>query len=104
MTIGFEDFQSFVTVLVAISAILATVWGGVNVIKEAMKPLRVLDERVDDVEEKLDRDNRRIQDLEESNRLVLKAIDNLIGHELSGTHQEELRKVQAEIHQYLINR
>ena len=105
MLIGFEDIQSFMVVLLSLFAVIATVWGGIKAIKEAMKPLSDITQRLDDDEEKLARDNRRIQDLEESNRLVLEAIDKLIGHEINDNDDTSgLEEVQTKIHAYLMGR
>lgn len=104
MVIGFENVQSFVTMLVAIFAVVATVWSGVKAIKEAIKPLTDLKERIEDDEKKLDNDNKRLNDLEKSNKLLLKAIDQLIEHEITNNHSDKLKEVQEEIHDYLYDK
>lgn len=100
----FEMIQDFVIVLLAICSFVVAIWGSVKAVREALAPLNTLMERLDEDERRLDRDNRRIKDLEDSNRLLLKAIDQLIEHEITNNHFDKLREVQEEIHDYLINR
>lgn len=130
--IDFTQLEMFFGVIIAILAVAATCWGGVRAIKEALSPLsntiritretadkvKTLEKDISDIKDEvkdhagyldkdkkeLERDQKRIDDLEKSNRLVLRGISQLIEHELSGNHTEELRKTHNDIDDYLINR
>ena len=101
---GIDEVQGFFLVLVAICAAAGTIWGGVKAIKEALRPLTDLMERVDEHSRLLANDHSRLNDLEASSRLMLRAISELIEHEVSGDHIERLEQIQADISDYLINR
>lgn len=105
MMIGFEDIQSFMLVLLAIFGVIATSWGAIKAVREALSPFTNLAKRIEQDEKTLNEDRKRIEELEESNRLVLKAIEKLIEHQvLSGkneTSTDDLKAVQEEIHEYL---
>lgn len=62
------------------------------------------DEHCEHVDECLDRDNKRLQKLEECLPLLLKGMKQLITHELDGNHVDKLEEVRDEMDNYLINR
>ena len=53
---------------------------------------------------KLDRDNRRLNDLEEGNRVICRGILALLSHEINGNSKDKLTSSQQEITNYLIER
>lgn len=108
MNFGPEEFQTFMTVLLALCSMIAVVGGAVTVIRNAMadalRPLKDIAKRMDDTDKKLDNDKKRLDELEESNRLMLKAMKQLLEHELSGNDRDGLVRMQHEIDEFLINR
>ena len=108
VVIGFEEMRTFVVVLCAILGTIAAVITSVGVIKkaisDALAPMRELDQWRKDIDQKLDNDNKRLNDQEKSVRLLLKAVKQLLEHESNGDNVDELIKVQHEIDQYLIER
>ena len=53
---------------------------------------------------KLDRDNKRLNTLEDGQKVMLRGINALISHEINGTSVDKLNKSQSEIMEYLIDR
>lgn len=52
--------------------------------------------------ELLERDNKRINDLEQQDRLVMQALFALLAHGIDGNDIEAMKKVKEEIQKYLI--
>lgn len=98
------NILTFAVVLLAIVAIWNTVWMGIKNVREARKPQNDLRAKVEAHDVMLARDKARLDDLEQSSRLMLRAISQLIEHEVTGNHNDQLRKVQEDINTYLINR
>lgn len=99
-----NNLLTFGVVLLAIVATWNTLWTGVRNYREAKKPRDDEKARLDAVEEHLDNDNRRLNELEGSNRLLLRAFSVMLEHEISGDHVEQLERVRDDINTYLINR
>lgn len=91
-------------VLLAIVATWNTVWAGVKNLREARKPNDDLRAKVAAHDQMLARDKARLDDGDQMQRLLLRAISQLIEHEVSGNHDEQLKAVQNDINEYLINR
>jgi len=85
-------------------AFILLVWGLIDKIKAAKKPKDDLAQWQRDTDAKLDRDNKRLNDLEASNGITLRSLDALISHELNGNSQEKLKKSRQEIMDFLTKR
>lgn len=72
--------------------------------KNATKPVKTFTKRVEDLETHLDNDNKRLKILEEDIRMILKATRVLVMHSVSNNETGELKKIQEEIDEYLINK
>lgn len=108
MTQAIESFLLACTVVTSLSAVITII---VNVISKAKVPnekqnmrLNKLDEEVDALKEVLESDNKRINALEEGNKIILRALLALIGHEINGNHIDNLKTVKKDIEEYLINK
>lgn len=100
----FDQVATFVIVLLALAGGINVVGGAIKVVQGWLQPVADNSERMDAMQKHLDNDNRRLNELEESNRLVLRGLNVLIEHETTGNHTAELEQVQADITSYLINR
>ncbi|MBR1445457.1 MAG: hypothetical protein IJ586_00010 [Alloprevotella sp.] len=98
------NLLTFGVVLLALVATWNTLWTGWKNVREARKPQDDLRAMVESHGKMLAKDKERLDDLEESNRLVLRAISQLIEHELTGNHNKQLTEVKDDINDYLINR
>ena len=67
-------------------------------------PFRQVQAKLKRHDELLDNDKRKLDDHEESMKLVLRAQMTLIDHELTGNNVDRLREVKNDINAYLINR
>lgn len=69
------------------------------------------DEKIKGHDEKLDNDNRRLNELEkkqaeteEALQILMKSMLALMTHSIDGNHTEELEKARDDMHDYLIKR
>lgn len=109
------EFEIFIKVLVAIAAGIVAIGGAYTFIehlidKASMKSHQVED-RVAEHEraiekhaEYLDNDNRRLKDVEDTNRLIMRGIMNLLSHEIDGNHTSQLEEVRDDMNKYLMNK
>lgn len=77
----------------------------------AKKPDINRDEKIKGHDEKLDNDNRRLNDLErkqaeteEATQIMMKSMLALMTHAIDGNHVEELKKARDDMQEYLIRR
>ena len=67
-------------------------------------PVNTLETKVNEHEDKLKRDHERLTDLEDSNRIILRALMAMLSHEINGNSDERLRASFEEIQKYLIEK
>ena len=94
--------------LLAAAAAIASLSKVIDIVAARINPLR---QRERSVDEKLRRDNDRLNALEKAseeqqktNAVLFRAILAQINHELDGNHIDGLRKSRDEINEYLTNR
>lgn len=99
-----EQIRDFVIVLVAVLAFVVLLGNFIKTIKGWKQPHDNLESWRRDVDEKLNRDNRRLNDLEEGNRVICRGILAMLSHEINGNSKDKLISSQQEITNYLIER
>ena len=67
-------------------------------------PVNTMEEQVRNHDEQLQRGRERIEDLEESNRIIMRALMAMLSHEINGNSDDRLRASFDEIQAYLIDR
>lgn len=100
----YDDIAIFVVVLLALAGGINVIGGAAKHLKTLVSPVTNANERLDAVESHLDNDNKRLMMLEESNKLLLRSMYALLEHEANGGDSLKLEELQADIHDYLINR
>ena len=71
---------------------------------EIRKPSEDLKQKVESHEEKLNKDKQRLDDIEQSNKLILNSMLVIINHEITGNGIENMKKARDELQEYLINK
>lgn len=94
----------FVSISAAISVII-------KAIGSAKKPNAVQNQRLDKIEERLDKydamfhnDHTRLKFIEEGNRVSQKALLALLDHGLDGNNSTQMQKAKEELQRHLIER
>ena len=98
------QLEGFFVVLIGACTFIVLLGNVVKTVKEWAKPAVDVAGRLDAHDTMLSRDKARLDDLEEANRLMLRAISQLIEHEVTGNHNEQLKAVKDDINHFLINR
>lgn len=83
----------------------------VGLYRWAKKPDTDRDEKLKGHDQKLDNDNRRLNELEkhqaetdEALRILMKSMSALMSHEIDGNHRDALIKARDDMQEYLIRR
>lgn len=90
--------------LLAIFSGLAVIGGGTAVIVRMLTPFRSLKKQVNRHHELLEKDNRRIANIEEGNKMICRCMLALLDHEITGNSVEKLKETRQELQNYLIER
>jgi len=111
--VEYEAIQAFFTVVLAICGGIVCIAGAcAAVVKFWRWAHKTSDKNAEDIDSFrswLASDKRRIEEIEkrqdeteQMNKLQLKALFTLLGHEIDGNHTDQLAKVRREINEYLI--
>ena len=98
-----------------LAAVVLVLVGAYNTIMNAVKnwreekrrknaPVTTLEEQVKQHEEKLKNDHERLNELESSNRIIMRALMAMLSHEINGNSDEELKASFKEIQKFLIEK
>lgn len=109
------EFEVFIKVLVAIAAGIVAIGGAYTFIEHIVDKASVKSHKVEDKVneheralekhmEYLAKDKQRLDDVEDSNRLIMRGLMQLMTHELDGNHVDKLKSARDDINDYLISR
>lgn len=90
--------------ILALCAFITAIWGVYKIVKELKKPNDDLKSEVARHSQMLDTDNKRLNDIEESNRMVLQSLLVIINHEITGNGIEKMKDTRDKLQEYLIER
>ena len=106
--LSFEQLIGAAAVILLLVGIYNTVMGAIKTAREERRlknqPVNTLENTVEDHTKKLANDHERITQLEESNRIIMRALMAVMSHEVNGNSTEKLQKSMDEIQQFLIER
>lgn len=75
-----------------------------KIYKSAKRPDTERDEALARHQEMLDNDNKRLKELEESNKIIMQSMLAIMSHEIDGNHVEDLKQARDDLQKYLIRR
>lgn len=101
--------------LAGLAALVLVLVGAYNTIMNAVKtyreekkrkdqPVNSLESKVNEHDERLKKDHERLTELEEANRIQMRALMAMLHHEIDGNSVDGLKKSYDEIQQYLIDK
>lgn len=101
--------------LAGLAALVLVLVGAYNTVMNAVKtyreekkrkdqPVNTLESKVNEHDEKLKKDHERLNELEEANRIQMRALMAMLHHEIDGNSIDGLKKSYEEIQQYLIEK
>ena len=106
------EWVANVSLVLALALSAFNLWDKLDAKKKALKaPTEAILSRLDALEKKHEqyddyfrRDLRRIEIVEEGNRVTQKALLALMSHAIDGNDIERLKKAKDDLNEYLINR
>ena len=90
--------------ILAICAFISAIWGIYKIIKELKKPSDDLREEVERHSNLLDTDNKRLQEIESSNKMILQTLLAIINHDITGIGIVKMKQIRDDLQEYLIER
>ena len=96
------QIQGFTVVTLAIFAFIVLLGNVFKTIKDWKKPKDDFDGWRRDVDDKLDKDNKRLKHLEEGNKVKCRALMALLSHEINGNSTDKLTNALSDLNDYLI--
>lgn len=107
-TVTFEQFVYAVAVALLMVGIYNTVMSAIKTHREEKRrkdaPVNTLETTVKEHEDKLKRNHIRLGELEESNRIIMRALMALMSHEVNGNSDDKLKASYDEIQKFLIEK
>ena len=83
---------------------MASAWTAWKIVKEIKKPGDDLRSDVDRHEELLKNDDKRMKEVENSNKMILQCLLVIINHDITGNGIDKMKAARDELQEYLINR
>lgn len=85
-------------------ALVTALWGIWKIVKELKKPNNDLKETVAKHDQLLINDNKRLKDIEDSNKMILQSLLVIINHDITGNGIEKMKEAREELQEFLINK
>ncbi len=98
------QIQNFLIVSIAIMSFIVLLSNVIKAIKDFKKPSVLSSQWQHGIDEKLDKDNKRLAAIEQGLKLVIKSIHITLNYIIHSEDKEKLDKIQQELTDYLINR
>lgn len=99
-----NDLLTFLWVGAALIAFVLAVWALVDKVKNAYKPGHDLRQWQRDTDAKLAMDKKRIDSLEEGQKVLCKGMLAMLNHEITGNSVDKLKAAQQGLTDYLVER
>ena len=100
-----ENYTISVAVLVEIFGIIAALgaaWGVIH--KWVIKPINDRNDQINNHEERLEKGEKRFEEITEMQKMNCKCMLALIDHEITGNGIEKLKDVKTEVQSFLIDK
>lgn len=90
--------------IIGLCALITALWGVWKIVKELKKPNDDLRHTVENHQLLLDNDNKRLKEIEDSNKMILQCLLVIINHDITGNGVDKMKQARDELQEYLINR
>lgn len=98
------DITFTLTDIVGACSAIGIIWGVVKIWQDVRKPTRDLLNTIHKHEQFLNQDKLRIDEIDESNKILCKSMLVLINHEITGNGIDKMKQARDELQDYLIKR
>lgn len=99
-----DALLTFLWVAAVLVVFILSVWSLIDHINKARKPKDDLAQWQRETDSKLANDKKRLDTLEDGQKVMLRGINAIISHEINGNSVDKLQKSQTEIMNYLIEK
>lgn len=90
--------------IIGFCALVTALWGLWKIVKEFKKPNDDLKAIVEKHENLINNDNKRLKEIEDSNRMILQCLLIIINHDITGNGIEKMKTARDELQDFLINK
>lgn len=98
------EFTISTSQIMWLCSFITLIWGVWKIVKEFRKPNNEMKAKVEKHDQLLDKDNKRLKEIEESNKMIMKSLSVIINHEITGNGIEKMKTTRDELQEYLIDR
>ena len=98
------EFSITANQIMGFCALVTALWGIWKIVKEIKKPNEDLKKTVEKHEQLLTNDNTRLEDIENSNKMMLQCLLVMINHNITGNGIDKLKETRDELQEYLIKK
>lgn len=99
-----DMLMTFLIVLAALAAFALLILNIGDKVRARQQPSKDLEQWQRETDTKLAADKKRLDALEDGNKVILRGINAIISHEINGNSTDKLKQSQQEIMNYLIDR
>ena len=91
------EFSITANQIMGFCALVTALWGIWKIVKEIKKPNEDLKKTVEKHEQLLTNDNTRLEDIENSNKMMLQCLLVMINHNITGNGIDKLKETRDEL-------
>lgn len=95
---------AIITISTAIGVIINLVLKLREPEKKQNERIKGCEERLDKIEQALEKDLKRFEGIDEGNKIILQGLQALMKHALNGNDNKQLEEAERELEKYLINK
>ena len=85
-------------------ALITSLWGVWKIVKEWKKPSDELKNTVEKHSELLDVDNKRLREIESSDKMILQCLLAIINHNITGNGIDRMKEIRDELQDFIIKK
>lgn len=97
------ELYELIDKIVVICGAVMAIWGVWKIIKEIKKPSDDIRKKVEEHEAKLKRDDSRLKDIEDYQKVICSCLLTMVDHEITGNGIEQLKSTKRDLQTFLIN-
>lgn len=90
--------------IIYICTLVTAIWAVYKIYKEIKKPNDYIQTMIKNHDEKLETEDTRLKKQEETNRMILQCMLDLINHEITGNSIDKLKERRDSLQEFLINK
>jgi hypothetical protein len=99
-----SELEIFIACVLAIAGFVVTVGNAIKVVKETLAPQKQVKEKLEGHEREIAGLKVELAEIQAAQKVQLKAILQLLAHQLDGNHTQGLKESKTEIESWLIER